>query len=621
MITIETTLLVMLAAMFLAGAVLAFFYHQDRKRKKSSRRRLRSRLNSVQEENLALKGEVAALREAWEADRTKGEAAVKKADQLTFASNFAVRCWLEQMHPPLAALDTPDIEKAQWLREWVHLHVPAVQNHSSSLDAQGHYEVYKWPVAIILAELARTGKGFLCGGTSIVLRKLYDLFSLPACTYNMGGATAGCATHVVTLVSVRQAGQEIWTVQDAFFNRTLKTTTDEPADLRALLRRLAYAHTAGFRMCGEALPRPLVLKATQGLDAGRLMQDGAAWLGQVEGYLQVRTVQSWEDWMSQVAQDMRWLKQDSGHDHSFFFFLYPLNIDGDARFQSLAQMALQTRSSLYAARKPLCIVYAKGKTGTQTMEQTLRTADWQGRIARTHFLARASIRRKFKLKSESAFLPTIHKQTTEARELRAMYRQQVRMRKNGIDVPRAKIVSAVREPIGRLLAAFFQGYTRFFDGQEAPKTVPEIRAYILNKFYKIRKGELTDGVLRGNFDASISWFHEEVEQVLRVNVFSVPFDTARGWQIYAAPDADLLVIRQENFSVLTDVFAQFFSIPNPSLTNANIGAEKPYAALYQACKEELKFPAEFVDAWYNAPAVRHFYTTQELDAFRARWVE
>lgn len=324
---IEAALFAMLAVMSVAGVVLVFFYRRERKRNKSTRQRLRSRSNSMLQENLALKGEVTALREAFEAERVKSEAEraksetiVKTADQLVFASNYAVKCWLEQIYPPLAASDTSDLDKAQWLREWVHLHIPATKDCDCCLDAQGRYDIYEWPVALILAELARTGKGFLCGGTSIVLRKLYDLFSLPACTYNMGSTAAGSATHVVTLVSVRHVGQEIWVVQDAFFNRTLKTTTGEPADVRALLRRLGHAHTAGFRMCGEALPRPWVLKATQGLDTGRLIQEGAVWLRQIDCYLHVRMIQSLENWLSIVAQHMQWLKRDAGHDHPFFSF-------------------------------------------------------------------------------------------------------------------------------------------------------------------------------------------------------------------------------------------------------------------------------------------------------------
>jgi len=630
MTTFETILLAVLACTTITGGLLAFFYRKDRERKKRKIKRLSGLLCVAQQENHGLKDELAALNESLtreQADRVAAEAkathAEIKAAALEGASDYILKRWLEQLYPPLAVAETPDLEKAQWLREWVHLNIPGAVLECC-LDANGHYEVYQWSASAILAELARTGKGFLCAGTSVFLRKLYDMFKLPACTYNMSCGIADLVSHMVTLVAVKHAGREIWVMQDAFFNHTLVTSTGEPVDVRSLLHRLSVGHRAGINTRIETLPKPHVLKATHGLEASRMLQAGAQWLGQMEDRICLRATLTLDSWLAQHVKEYQWLIQKTGHNDPLFLFLYPFNIDGDVRFQSLFQAASQAQKTLQTARTPLCIIYAKGKTGTQTLEQTVRASDWQGRVIRTHFLSRAGIgtrARTVEKKEDPAFLEAMEKQLQEAVMCRAAYRQQLRTNANSVNAPRPKIISAVREPIGCMIASLFQVLTLLFEGGRKPKTVSEIRTCILDQYAKVKDDLKAPISAYRRFHPAYSWFSQEIVPVLGLDIYSVPFDTTRGWKNYILPQADLLVIRQENFDSLASVLGQFLEIPAPRLVNTNIGAQKPYAELYLACKNELKFPRAFVDAWYVTQQAQHFYTAQELAAFRAHWVE
>lgn len=78
--------------------------------------------------------------------------------------------------------------------------------------------------------------GFLCGGTSEFLRKLYGALGYDAYVYNHG--LPGVSTHVTTLVMVPGGRQTVPVFQDATFNFTLevKGTSDAVTVFRAIAR-------------------------------------------------------------------------------------------------------------------------------------------------------------------------------------------------------------------------------------------------------------------------------------------------------------------------------------------------------------------------------------------------
>ncbi|MDP8207388.1 MAG: FkbM family methyltransferase [Candidatus Electryonea clarkiae] len=79
--------------------------------------------------------------------------------------------------------------------------------------------------------------GTLCGGASIFLKKLYELFGFRAATYNYG--IPGASTHVVTLVALPSGiGIEV-VLQDASFNQTIVLNSPQSRDIRNILPALA----------------------------------------------------------------------------------------------------------------------------------------------------------------------------------------------------------------------------------------------------------------------------------------------------------------------------------------------------------------------------------------------
>lgn len=78
-----------------------------------------------------------------------------------------------------------------------------------------NYDYYNMNANEIFDLIQKGEISFLCGGTSIYLNKIYEMFGLKSEIYNFG--INGVTTHVVTLVDINNIGIII---QDASFNFT-----------------------------------------------------------------------------------------------------------------------------------------------------------------------------------------------------------------------------------------------------------------------------------------------------------------------------------------------------------------------------------------------------------------
>jgi deoxycytidine triphosphate deaminase len=56
------------------------------------------------------------------------------------------------------------------------------------------------------------------------------------------------------------------------------------------------------------------------------------------------------------------------------------------------------------------------------------------------------------------------------------------------------------------------------------------------------------------------------------------------------------------------------------LRDTNRADAKPYAALYREFRARFRIPADLVAEIYDRdPYLRHFYTDEEIAAFKAKW--
>jgi len=171
-----------------------------------------------------------------------------------------------------------------------------------------------------------------------------------------------------------------------------------------------------------------------------------------------------------------------------------------------------------------------------------------------------------------------------------------------------KIITSVREPVGRQVSGFFQGF-EYIHGTSVNEYAGRVHELQL-KFYD---------TLRSKFNY-FSWFDEQFGDALGLDIYQHPFDHERGYQRLRHQGFDILVLRLETpDEVKEQALAEFLGKPRISLYRANVGSKKSYSEVYREFLDTLELPANYVDAQYNSRAMGHFYSEREIQAFRSNW--
>ena len=121
-------------------------------------------------------------------------------------------------------------------------------------------------------------------------------------------------------------------------------------------------------------------------------------------------------------------------------------------------------------------------------------------------------------------------------------------------------------------------------------------------------------------EAPINWFDTEIKATLNIDVFSREFPRSQGYELYQSDLADLLLIRLENLNECADkAFKKFLDIDKFTLAPSNISKNKSYSQIYRQFLETLVLPKHYIDKLYSSKYMNHFYSKEEIAAFRAKW--
>jgi hypothetical protein len=251
------------------------------------------------------------------------------------------------------------------------------------------------------------------------------------------------------------------------------------------------------------------------------------------------------------------------------------------------------------------VVYQMGKVASTTVAETIehepRLAE--SGVAHVHFLdprwwhdeaVRARIR------YEGNALADTH--LWDARQLR---RRLERGRPAGRG--RWHVITLARDPVARNVSAFFQGAQRSGWLREG-STVEELRDLFYDSFTA--------------HDVPLEWFDRELRTAFAVDVYESPFDSAAGFSVYESELARVLLLRVEDLrTVGPRALGEFFDLPELPLRDKNVGEEKHTGDLYRRFLSDACLDVGYLDRMYGSRYATHFYTADELSAFRRRWLE
>ena len=169
-------------------------------------------------------------------------------------------------------------------------------------------------------------------------------------------------------------------------------------------------------------------------------------------------------------------------------------------------------------------------------------------------------------------------------------------------------VSAVRDPIDRMISDFFQNLERYTPDRQYPKPGQHRVDDYLNWF-------------RERFDVfrSSDWFDEQFCELLGLNLYIEPFDQTAGYQIVRGENVVAGVIRFDRISDAWSPYSISLTGTDVHLDRTNESSAKAYGHVYPEFKKRLRLDPTDAQALYDLPYVRHFYTETERQAAVAKW--
>lgn len=252
------------------------------------------------------------------------------------------------------------------------------------------------------------------------------------------------------------------------------------------------------------------------------------------------------------------------------------------------------------------VILTMGKVGSTSVYETLKRSYSQDRIHHIHNLSDSVEMVAQNLLKKSAPIPR------HIREACFLRKQLPLIKEN---CGRWKIISLVRDPIGRNISAFFQNI------EKTP-----VRGFINNftQLYNNNEIDISEIIKvfleRFNHIEPLTWFDRELVKNFNFDVFRLPFDKEKGYQIYDHEKIELLVMRMEDLSKIGSVaIEEFLGLTKVELYNDNISQRKNYYPAYKAFLSEIRFSDDFIRTMYDSKFMKHFYTDKEIQGFSVRW--
>jgi hypothetical protein len=170
-----------------------------------------------------------------------------------------------------------------------------------------------------------------------------------------------------------------------------------------------------------------------------------------------------------------------------------------------------------------------------------------------------------------------------------------------------KVISLIREPVGRNVSAFFQNFERDtgVSYSDSEFSVRELREIFLENY---------------NHEIPLIWFDENILANFGIDVFATPFPET-GIMTYSHENIQLLILRSEvadEFKI--QAISAFLNLDHFVLKNINISSEKEYAQTYQAFCDQVKLPKPYLDKMCHSKYFTYFYSSETIESTYQKWI-
>lgn len=259
----------------------------------------------------------------------------------------------------------------------------------------------------------------------------------------------------------------------------------------------------------------------------------------------------------------------------------------------------EVKRCVESSAKPV-LVYQMAKVGSSTLTWALREIDGL-HVFQVHLLLPENLRRlRAALRKRGRLLARLQSDMDVRGAV--YYRGLI---ESGL---KTKVITLVREPIGRNCSFYFQNLDILWQTADAHERVDVSRL----------AGEYID---RFDHRTGIKWFDSEFKRVLGVDVYEHTFPHDKGHARITTDRHDILVMRTDlDDESKKRCVEEFLGIEGLSLVPKNVGSQKPYAATYRKFLDALELPDSYVDEMLGSKFTRHFFSPAEIASLRAKWL-
>jgi len=290
-------------------------------------------------------------------------------------SEAEVAAEIRRQVPELNDASVTYAQKIEAVRTWLHGFLP-VGDRLNNLELLGtdHHNDSLGHL-LYLAE-ARIG-GYYCGPIAEISRRVYTALGFDAISLNFRVTEPG-VTHILTLVRLPELGERSWTLQDTYFDSTLRDQNGDYLDFETLLELLEVGDTRRI-LVDEPDSRTPALHVLRNKEIMPRMGEKygfeVAHVRDFEAFAEY--AQSWDFRLLVLMFDLHVeLEQTLGTNNPLYLFAFPLSNSGQdeaIRLMNLAMNAQQVMIEKFNANRQ---AYASTRVDAQYADDFARIAAW-----------------------------------------------------------------------------------------------------------------------------------------------------------------------------------------------------------------------------------------------------
>jgi len=240
--------------------------------------------------------------------------------------------------------------------------------------------------------------------------------------------------------------------------------------------------------------------------------------------------------------------------------------------------------------KDIILVYTMGKVGSTSIYYSLKDK-LKGRVLFIHRMIKENI--------------NVYNKAFIRKDIKPHRSKMGELVLDKLGSKKFKIITMVREPIGRNISDFFQDLNVYLDDPTRIDSFDD--EFVRNQFLKNYPHEIP-----------LKWFSDEFKRTTNINIFEHTFDIQKKFCFIKHNSIEVLIIRVDlEDEKKEQLIKDFLSLKDLKIKRHNTAHQKSYHSKYKSFLRNCKFDDAYVCKMLDSIYSRHFYSVDEIEQLRS----